>query len=164
MDGNIENDKSLQIIRIEKNKTLTIFLYYKPYPKKDNSKFDSERSIIVFYFDTEHVNQKFLREYLCLAGDIESMSFGKYLNKKGCKKKRRVVQFAIITFDKKNSIDEMLDRSSLQLKINTLIEKKRGGLNFDYDPTKLKELETQGDLDLDGFVKVTPNSNLTLNP
>src|SRR4051812_10261588 len=115
MDDNLENDKSLQIIRIEKNKTQTIFLYYKPYPKKENSKFDCDRSIIVFYFDSEFVNEKFLKEYLSLAGDIESISLGKYLNKKGSKNKRRVVQFAVITYAAQSAIETIIDRLNFQL-------------------------------------------------
>ena len=108
--------------------------------------------------DTEFVNQKFLKEYLSLAGEIESISFGKYLNKKGSKNKRRVVQFAIITFQKKASFDVLLDRSNFQLQINSFVERKRGGLSLDYDPANLEKPDNQDGLDDDGFIKVTPNS------
>jgi hypothetical protein len=161
MDDNLENDKSLQIIRIEKNKSLTIFLYYKPYPPKDNSKFDHERTIILFYFEAEYVNEKFLKEYLSLAGDIESINFGKYLNKKGCKKKRRVVQFAVVTFHNKSAVQCILDRTNFQLKVNDLIERKRGGLSLEYDPTRLDGVE-DAEVDEDGFVKVSGNSKITI--
>ena len=161
MEDNLENDKTLQIIRIERNKSQTIFLYYKPYPRKENSKFDSERSIIVFYFDTEFVNEKFLKEYLSLAGDIESISLGKYLNKKGSKNKRRVVQFAVITFIEKEALETINDRTNFQLLVNSLIERKRGGLSLDYDPTKLEAVEG-GEVDDEGFVKVTGNGKFIL--
>jgi hypothetical protein len=160
MEEGLENDKSLQIIRIERNKTLTIFLYYKPYPKKENSKFDSDRSIIVFYFDTEYVNEKFLKEYLSLAGDIESISFGKYLNKKGSKNKRRVVQFAVVTFSETSALESISERTSFQLKVNSLIEKKRGGLSIDYDPTHMEDNKA-AEIDEEGFMKVSGNSNIS---
>ena len=153
----LQEDKSLNVLRIEKNKHNTIFLYYKQYPKKDSSKFPTEQTAIFFYFDTENVNEKFLNEYLNIAGDIQSISFGKYLNKKGCKKKRRVVQFAIVTFKEESTLQTILNRNDFQIQINNYIEQKRG-LRLEYDPTKIFEAQNQESLvDEDGFVKVTPN-------
>lgn len=158
MEDELELDQSLQVLRIEKNKNQTIFVYYKPYPKRPNSKFDSERSLLVFYFDNETVNERFLKEYFSLAGDVESFSFGKYLNKKGSKNKRKVVNFAIISFANEEAVQTVMDRSEFQLKVNNFVERKRGGLNLEYDPTNLDPTPA-AEVDEEGFVKVTGNSN-----
>src|SRR5690242_9385276 len=100
MDQEITNDSSLQILRIEKSRSQTVFLYFKRYPVQPSSKFDPERTLIFFYFEPSQVNESFLKEYFSnVIGEIKSLSFGKYLNKKGSKAKRRLTYFSIITFE-----------------------------------------------------------------
>jgi hypothetical protein len=148
-------DKNLQCIRIEINSHVTVFLYYKKYPKVDSKKFPQDKSAIIFYFDNEHVNDKFLWTYLSLVGQVEDIELGSYINKKGNKKKRRVVNFAIVKFLEEESLGLFLNRYETQIKINNFIEnRKNRNVNLDYDPMKDEEEIEEEEVDEDGFVTV----------
>jgi hypothetical protein len=157
-ENNLEElqDKNLQCIRVEINTHVTVFLYYKKYPKQDSKKFPQERSAIVFYFDSgDYVNEKFIWTYFSLAGQVEDVEFGSYINKKGSKKKRRVVNFAIVKFLEEEDLQALLNRYEMQMKINSFLEtRKNRNINLDYDPLKDVEDEEEDEVDDDGFVTV----------
>ena len=165
INNNLENDtedqelpvqdKNLQCIRVEINSHVTVFLYYKKYPKADSKKFPQDRSAIIFYFDNEKVDQKFLWQYLSLIGQVEELEVGSYINKKGNKKKRRVVNFAIVKFLEEETLESFLNRYETQIKINNFLEiKKNRNINLDYDPMKDEEEQEEEEEDEDGFVTV----------
>jgi len=165
----LSSDKTLQVLRIEINRSKTVFLYYRIYPKKDSNKYPTEKTALFFFFDdNEVINEKFLQMYISLAGEITSIDFGKYLNKKGCKKKRKLVNFAIVLFSEEKSLKNLMMRTEMQVKINNFIEKKKSGqeivLNYDIGDTN--NINEEGDFieeedveeDEDGFIEVNPNS------
>ena len=160
-ENNLEElqDKNLQCIRVEVNSHVTVFLYYKKYPKVDSKKFPQDRTAIVFYFDAgEYVNEKFIWTYFSLAGQVEDVELGSYINKKGSKKKRRVVSFAIVKFLEEEDLQSLLNRYEMQMKINSYLEtRKNRNVNLDYDPMKDVEDEEEEEVDEDGFVTVTKN-------
>jgi hypothetical protein len=167
------NDKSLQVLRIELNRAKTIFLYYRIYPKKDSLKYPTEKTALFFFFeDNETVTEKFLQMYLSIAGEINRIDFGKYLNKKGCKKKRKLVNFAIVLFNEEGSLNRLMRRTDMQIKINGFIEKKRSGqeVALSYDIGNTKNVDDEGewqdageeDEDEDGFVQVNANRKFCL--
>ena len=157
-ENNLEElqDKNLQCIRVEINSHVTVFLYYKKYPKPDSKKFPQERSAIVFYFDSgDYVNEKFIWTYFSLAGQVEDVELGSYINKKGSKKKRRVVNFAIVKFVEEEDLQGLLNRYEMQMKINSFLEtRKNRNVNLDYDPLKDVEEEEEEEVDSEGFVEV----------
>jgi len=169
-DNPLVSDKSLQVLRIELNRSNTVFLYYRIYPKKDSEKYPQEKTALFFFFDdTETVTEKFLQLYLSIAGEITRIDFGKYLNKKGCKKKRKLVKFAIVVFDEEKSLKKLMMRTDMQIKINALIEKKKSGqeVALSYDIGNTDNINEEGDMeeeveeeDEDGFVEVNANSNI----
>lgn len=155
-------DKSLNCLRIELNRQITVFLYYKIYPKKNSEKFPQDRSAIFFYFDNKHIDEKFFHYYISSAGQIENVEFGNYINKKGSSSKRRVINFAIVKFDEKESLENLLNRLDMQLKINSCIERsKNRTVDFSYNP--LEDINEDGDEinddqpDADGFIEVKAN-------
>lgn len=155
-------DKSLHCLRVELNRHTTIFLYYKVYPKKDSAKFPQERSAIFFYFDNQHIDEKFFHFYISCAGQIEQVEFGNYINRKGSSSKRRIVNFAIVKFDEKEALENLLNRLDMQLKINTVIERtKNRTVDFSYNP--MEEINEQGEEieedqpDAEGFIEVKAN-------
>ena len=90
------------------------------------------------------------------------MEFGNYINRKGASSKRRVINFAIVKFDEKEALENLLNRFDMQLKINALIERsKNRSVDFSYNP--LQDLDEQGQEmeekkpDADGFMEVTAN-------
>jgi hypothetical protein len=154
-DNDLSQDKSLQCIRIEINSHVTCFLYYKQYPKANSERFPQERTAIIFFFDDTHVNERFLWTYISLVGQIEDLELGSYINKRGNKKKRRVINFALVKFLEEEFLQSFLNRYETQVKINDYVELKRNrNVNLDYDPLKDEEVEEE-ELDEEGFVTVT---------
>jgi hypothetical protein len=158
-NGNEENllskDSSLQCLRIEINSHTSVFLYYKIYPKTDSIRFPQDRTIIVFFFDNEYVNEKLIKTYFSLVGEIDEIEMGNYINRKGSKKKRKVVNFAIVKFIDHDSVESILNRFETQMTINAYLEQvKQRKLNMNYDPLNL-DLEEEGEeVDEEGFVTV----------
>ena len=155
-------DKSLHCLRVELNRQITLFLYYKVYPKENSKKFPQEKSAIFFYFDHQNIDEKFFYYYMSSAGQIENVEFGNYINRKGSKNKRRIVNFAIVKFYDKESMENLLNRLDMQLKINSLIEKKKNRpVDFSYNP--LDNMDEEGEElvddgpDEDGFIEVKAN-------
>ena len=169
-DNPLLSDKSLQVLRIELNRSNTIFLYYRIYPKKDSPKYPPSKTALFFFFDDNNtINEKFLWMHLSLAGEISSIDFGKYLNKKGCKKKRKLVNFAIVLFSEETGLRQLMDRINMQIKINNFIERKKSGqeIALDYDIGDADNINEDGEMeeedeeeDEDGFVEVKGNSKL----
>jgi len=90
------------------------------------------------------------------------VEFGYYINRKGASSKRRVINFAIVKFDEKEALDNLLNRLDMQLKVNALIERsKNRAVDFSYNP--LEDFNEQGEEieevkpDSDGFMEVTAN-------
>lgn len=161
-NNSLSLDKSLHCLRIEINRHNTIFLYYKVYPKKNSEKFPQDRSAIFFYFDNQHIDYKFFHYYISCAGQIDAVEFGNYINRKGASSKRRVINFAIVKFEEKEALENLLNRLEMQLKINAVIENsKNRAVDFSYNP--LEDLNEQGEEieegkpDADGFIEVTAN-------
>ena len=94
----LQNDKSLKCLRIEINSNNVVFLYYKIYPKEDSIRFPQIKSAIFFYFDSDHVDKHFIKTYISQVGPIDEIETGNYINRKGSKKKRKTVFFAIVKF------------------------------------------------------------------
>jgi hypothetical protein len=161
-DNLLQNDKSLQCLRIEINSHVAVFLYYKKYPKENSEKFPRDLSVIFFYFDKEYVDEKFIYTYLSLAGQIDLVEFGNYVNRKGSKKKRRIVNFAIVKYVDEDAVSFLMDRCEAQMRINDFIEnKKNRNVALSYDPLKEADEEEEEFLagevdhpDEDGFVEV----------
>jgi hypothetical protein len=156
-DSEFTNDKSLQCIRIELNSHVTVFLYYKIYPKTDSKRFPQDRSAILFYFDNENINHNFLKTYLSLVGSVDEIEIGSYINRKGSKKKRRIVNFAIVKFMDPEHLNSLMNRYETQMKINNFLEnKKNRKINLSYDPLNYEDDEenVEAEVDEDGFVEV----------
>ena len=156
-ESELLNDKSLQCIRVELNSHITVFLYYKVYPKTNSKRFPQDRSAIIFYFDNEHINQNFLKIYMSLVGGVDEIEIGSYINRKGSKKKRRVVNFALVKFMEPETLVSLMNRYETQMKINNFIEnKKNRKINLSYDPLRDEENqeEDENQADEDGFVEV----------
>ncbi len=160
-DDMLSSDKSLQCLRVEINSHVAVFLYYKRYPKANSTKFPQSNTAIFFYFDHEHVNEKFFYTYISFISQIDTIEIGSFINRKGSKKKRKVVNFAIVKLIDEESLDKLLDRHPTQLKINEFIENKRGkSVSLNYDTGNIEEdEEVEDDVDSDGFVKVTKKAN-----
>lgn len=160
-EDNIQNDKSLQCIRIELNTHISILLYYKVYPKNNSERFPQNRTAIFFFFDHLNINEKLLKEYISQMGDIDEIQIGSYINKKGSKKKRKIVNFALIKFMDEESLNFLMKRHQAQMKINEYIEnRKNKKIQLSYDPLKDEEdqfNENEENEDEDGFVKVSQN-------
>ena len=168
MDKSIENikdvqeaedeltlDKSLQCLRMEINTHVTVFLYYKIYPKADSVKFPQTLSAIFFYFDNEHINEKFFKTYISLIGGIDTIEIGSYINRKGSKKKRRVVNFAIVKFLSEESLTSLINRHTTQMTINSFLElRKNRNVQLSYDPLGDEQEPVEEEIDADGFVTV----------
>ncbi len=153
-----ENDSSLQVVRIELNKHNTIFFYYKPYVKEDSLKFPPGKSILIFYFEPDLINENIIKEYFSLIGKIDTLSLGNYLNKSGSKKKRRVINFALIKFNKVISTDD-LNKSTFQDKIINYLEERKNryvNVNYKLDENKLidDDIDEFGKPDEEGFFEV----------
>ena len=157
-ESELKNDKSLQCIRIELNSHVTVFIYYKIYPKADSKRFPQDRSAILFYFDNENINQNFLKTYMSLVGSVDEIDIGSYINRKGSKKKRRVVNFAIVKFVESEHLNSLMNRYETQMKMNKFIEnKKNRKINLNYDPLNYEDNlddEEEAQVDDDGFVEV----------
>jgi hypothetical protein len=150
----LKSDKSLQCVRVEINSHVTIFLYYKIYPKTESKRFPQDKTSIFFFFDNENVNDIFFKTYISLIGQIDEVEIGSYINKKGSKKKRRVVNFAIVKFMEEESLTSLMDRYKTQMKINEFLETRRNRkINLSYDPLADEE-EQENEVDEDGFVEV----------
>jgi hypothetical protein len=157
-DELIQNDKSLQCLRIELNAHIAVFLYYKVYPKSDSKRFPQSRTAILFYFDPEHINEQVIKTYISLAGNIDKIELGNYVNQKGYKnQKGKIINFAIVKFIDEESLDKLLNSKSMQTKINNYIENKRNRkLQLNYEP--IKEEPEEEDIDSEGFITVKNNS------
>jgi hypothetical protein len=158
-DNTLSSDKSLHCLRVEINRHTIIFLYYKIYPKANSEKFPQDKSAIFFFFDNKNVDEKFFHYYISLAGQIDNVEFGNYINKRGSSSKRRIINFAIVKFYESDSLVLLLNRFDMQLKINNFIEKsKNRTVDLSYNP--LENLDEEGDEideigpDADGFVEV----------
>jgi hypothetical protein len=160
-ENDLSQDKSLQCIRIEINSHVTCFLYYKQYPKANSEKFPQERTAIIFYFDDSNINERLIWTYISLVGQIEDLELGSYINKRGNKKKRRVINFALVKFLEEESLLNFLNRYETQMKINDFVQQKRNrNVNLDYDPLKDEEkLIEDEEVDEDGFVTVTADKS-----
>ena len=158
-ENELSQDKSLQCVRIEINTHVTCFLYYKTYPKANSERFPQDRTAIIFFFDDANVNEKFLWTYISLIGQIDDLELGSYINKKGSRKKRKVVNFALVKFLEEESLQSFLNRFETQLKINNFLEQKKNrNINLDYDPLKDEEYEEE-EVDEEGFVTVTADKS-----
>lgn len=156
-ESELRNDKSLQCIRIELNSHVTVFLYYKKYPKPDSKRFPQDRSAILFYFDNENINQNFLKTFMSLVGSVDELDIGSYINRKGSKVKRRIVNFAIVKFVESEHLNSLMNRYETQMKINKFIEnKKNRKINLSYDPLNYDDNQDdeEAQVDEDGFVEV----------
>jgi hypothetical protein len=157
----LQSDKFLQCIRIELNAHTTIFLYYKTYPKADSKRFPQNRTAIVFYFDSDNINEQVLKTYLNLAGQIDKLELGNYVNQKGYKnQKGKIVNFAIVKFVDEESLSKLLDQKLIQKEINEFIEIRRNRklqLNYETIP---EEEEEDEEVDEDGFVTVRSNGKV----
>jgi len=156
-ESELRNDKSLQCIRIELNSHVTVFLYYKKYPKPDSKRFPQDRSAILFYFDNENINQNFLKTFMSLVGSVDELDIGSYINRKGSKVKRRIVNFAIVKFVESEHLNSLMNRYETQMKINKFIEnKKNRKINLSYDPLNYDDNQDdeEAQVDQDGFVEV----------
>lgn len=158
----LQNDKTLKCLRIELKRNLTIFLYYKKYPKENSEKFPHERSAIFFYFDNTHVDEKFFYYYICFAGQIENIEMGNYINRRGSSNKRRIINFAIIKFMEEEYLENLLNRREMQIKINNFIDQMKGrSADFSFNP--LENYDEEGNEivdngpDEEGFVEVKAN-------
>jgi hypothetical protein len=160
-DDLIQNDKALQCLRIELSAHTTIFLYYKVYPKVGSKRFPQSRTAIIFYFDAEHIDQQIIKTYIGLAGQIDTVELGSYVNQKGYKnQKGKIVNFAIVKFVEEEGLEKLLSQKSMQVKINEYIEIKRSRrLQLNYDPIKEEddEFAEEEEEDDEGFIKVTKN-------
>jgi len=161
-DNTLLQDKSLKCLRIELKRNLTIFLYYKKYPKENSTKFPQEKSAIFFYFDNTNIDEKFFHYYISLAGQIENVEFGNYINRRGSSSKRRIINFAIVKFSDEENIENLLNRKEMQMKINMFIDQtKNRTADFSFNP--IENFDEEGnDLiedgpDEDGFVEVKAN-------
>ncbi len=93
-----------------------------------------------------------------MIGQIDTIEIGSYINKKGSKKKRRVVNFALIKFIDEDSLDRLMNRNQAQLMVNDYIEnKKNRSVSLNYDT--MKDDDEEAEVDEDGFViaKWQPN-------
>jgi hypothetical protein len=158
----IENDKSLQCLRVELNAHDTIFLYYKIYPKAGSKRFPQDMTAIIFYFDSEHIDERLLKTYIGQAGQIDTVELGSYVNKRGHKNtKGKIVNFAIIKFLEEEGLTALLNHSKMQTKINEYIENKRNRrlqLKYETINEELEEFEQEEEeVDSEGFVKVNKN-------
>ena len=92
---------SYHIIKFPRGKEKHDFYYYKQLdsscPKSSLVRADEERSIYLCSFSRE-LEEGFVKKYLGLAGHIESVYIGIYKHRKGNKKKRRTIFYAIVTF------------------------------------------------------------------
>ena len=158
-----ENDIHLQVVRVEIYRSKTLYFYYKIYNKENSTKFPSDKSILIYYFEPEIVNETIIREYFSLIATIDKISLGNFLNKSGSKKKRKVVNFALLKFN--SSIDSnSINKTTFQEKINRYIEnKKRRNLKLDYnlkeDDLENEEEDEDEKPDSDGFYEVKGNQN-----
>jgi hypothetical protein len=158
-----EHDPKLSIIKIEITKTEIVYLHYKQYPKPDSEKFPQDRSFLVFYFNKELINEDVLFEYFGLISKPEKIALGSFFNKKGSKRKRKIVYYAIIRFPESLEIDKI----DFQLKVNEYLEnKKHRKLLVDFNPLKEDTFNNiydeddfnQDEVDEDGFTKVQANN------
>ena len=154
-DDELILDKSLQCLRMEINTHLTVFLYYKIYPKADSKKFPQNLTAIFFYFDNENINEKFFKTYISLIGEIDTIEIGSYINRKGSKKKRKVVNFAIVKFLDEDSLKSLINRHATQMTINYFLEmKKNRNVQLSYDPLADEQDLEEEEADPEGFVTV----------
>lgn len=155
----ITEDKTLKCLRIEINSYNTVFLYYKQYPKKDSKRFPQSQTAILFYFD-KTLEDKFFYLYMSLIGEIETVELGSYVNRKGSKSKRCVVNFALVKYYDEEALNLLLDQHQSQRLINEFMMNKRNRkINLSYDPMKdegdnEEGNEDDGSVDEEGFTKV----------
>jgi hypothetical protein len=97
--------------------------------------------------------------------EITKIDLGFYFNKKGCKKKRKPVNFAIIQFKQENGITKLFDIINMQKKINENIYRiKSHKTTLDYNPLDGDEEgsdfegKQENKIDEDGFVTVRKNT------
>ena len=157
-DQYFQNDKNLKCLRIELNSNHSVFLYYKVYPKQDSTRFPQTKSAIFFFFDSEHVDKHFIKTYISQIGPIDEIEIGNYVNRKGSKKKRKTVFFAIVKFIEEDSLTDLLNQYETQKKINLYIENRRNrNINLKYNPMDDQEEQDDEEIDEEGFIKVTSN-------
>jgi hypothetical protein len=159
-DEMIQNDKSLQCLRIELNAHTAVFLYYKVYPKSGSKRFPQNRTAIIFHFDPEHINDQVIKTYIGLAGQVDKIEQGSYVNQKGWRnQKGKIVTFVLVKFINEESLEQLLDSKAMQTKINNYIENKRNRkLQLTYDPIKEEDEDEEEEADSEGFVAVKSNS------
>jgi hypothetical protein len=98
---------------------------------------------------------------MSLYGQIDTVDLGSFFNRKGSKNKRRLVNFAIVKYCEKESLNNLLkDNNNSQKIINNYINMtKYNNNNLDYDPLKFEEENLLGEPDEDGFIEVKANNN-----
>jgi hypothetical protein len=154
-------DPNINTVRIEITRVETVYLYYKQYPK-ESDKFPKDRSLLVFYFNNELVTEKVLYEYFSLVKKPEKIALGSFFNKKGSKKKRKVVYYAIVRFEEPITID----KTDFQIKINEYLEThKNRKLLVEFNPLRedndnIYDDENFGkdEVDEDGFITIKANN------
>lgn len=154
-------DPNINVVRIEITRVETVYLYFKQYPK-ESEKFPKDRSILVFFFNNELVTEKILYEYFSLVKKPEKIALGSFFNKKGSKKKRKIVYYAIIRFEDPTSIE----KNEFQIKINEYLEThKNRKLLVEFNPLKedadnIYDEDNFGkdEVDDDGFITIKANN------
>jgi len=155
------SDPSLSTLRIEITRTDTVHFYYKPYPKQ-SKQFPQERSYLVFYMNNELINESVLYEYFSLIKAPDKVSLGSFFNKKGSKKKQRIIYYAIVRFEEPYTIDS----KDFQVKVNEYLETvKNRRLCIDFNPLKEDQNNVydeegfgEDQVDEDGFVEIKANN------
>ena len=98
---------AFSIIKFPRGKEKHDFYYYKQLddtcPKSSLVTAFPERSIYICSFVRE-LEEGFVKKYMGLAGHIESVYIGIYKHRKGNKKKRRTIFYAIVTYKSKEGV------------------------------------------------------------
>lgn len=165
------NDKSLKVVRIELTKSITIHFYYMKYINESSTKFLKGRSLILYYFSNQDIiNEKVIKEYFSLIGTIKKVGIGSFINKEGSRKKRGIVNYALIQYEK-DLVEDDVDVAKFQLKINKYLENikmRRLKNEFifnkeDYNQNrngKDNDYNTDDNLpDEDGFYEIVPSGS-----
>jgi hypothetical protein len=114
---------SYHIIKFPRGKEKHDFYYYKQFddtcPKSSLVTVDPTRSVYICSF-TQELEEGFVKKYMGLAGHIQSVYIGIYKHRKGNKKKRRTIFYAIVTYKTEQGLQNCLNSDSIQHKIDNL--------------------------------------------
>ena len=94
---------SYRILKLPVSRENTVFYYYKPYSKLQDSASNSlldlpeDRTIYVCHFLRE-ISEDFIQKYFGLVGKLKQIHLGSFRNKANKKSKRRTVYFALVVF------------------------------------------------------------------